>query len=167
MIVDPDFLDHWRTGMVADAIGDPMAPIYILRLWAHCQRLRRASFSPRPKELARICKCECEPRRLMRALIDAGFISVWGREVTIQDVSWSVAPKGLDVSPRVWARLRAEVFARDRHTCTYCGDATGPHDCDHVVPRANGGKSEIENLVCACYRCNRSKGSKSLAEWGH
>jgi hypothetical protein len=40
MIVDPDFLDHWRTRMLVDALQDECAPMYIIRVWAHCQQRR-------------------------------------------------------------------------------------------------------------------------------
>ncbi len=33
-------------------------------------------------------------------------------------------------------------------------------EIDHVYPEALGGSSEPENLVLACRRCNRSKGTK-------
>jgi 5-methylcytosine-specific restriction endonuclease McrA len=59
---------------------------------------------------------------------------------------------------------RREVFARDRHTCQYCGTETHDLTIDHVVPRHRGGKHEWENLVAACRRCNHRKGSKTLAE---
>jgi 5-methylcytosine-specific restriction endonuclease McrA len=59
---------------------------------------------------------------------------------------------------------RREVFARDRHTCQYCGMVTHDLTIDHVVPRHRGGKHEWENLVAACRRCNHRKGSKTLAE---
>jgi uncharacterized phage protein (TIGR02220 family) len=45
VIVDPDFLDHWKTRMLVDSLGsDELAPIYIIRLWAHCQQRRMYVF---------------------------------------------------------------------------------------------------------------------------
>ena len=41
---------------------------------------------------------------------------------------------------------RREVFARDRHTCQYCGTVTHDLTIDHVVPRHRGGRHEWENL---------------------
>ena len=35
---------------------------------------------------------------------------------------------------------------------------------DHVIPRRLGGKSDWENLVCCCRRCNGRKGDKTLGE---
>lgn len=83
MIVDPDFLDHWRTGMVADVIGDPMAPVYILRLWAHCQERKSDSFSMPSAGLKAQCKCPAPADVFERALIEAGFITRDGDRITV------------------------------------------------------------------------------------
>jgi 5-methylcytosine-specific restriction endonuclease McrA len=58
---------------------------------------------------------------------------------------------------------RQNVFLRDRFTCQYCGK---PHErkdlnIDHVLPRAHGGKTTWENIVCSCIRCNTRKGSRT------
>jgi 5-methylcytosine-specific restriction endonuclease McrA len=58
---------------------------------------------------------------------------------------------------------RINIFARDSFTCQYCG--TRPHraelNLDHVVPRALGGRSTWENVVCSCVDCNRRKGGRT------
>ena len=67
--------------------------------------------------------------------------------------------------PRPRVKLsRREVFARDRHTCQYCGAASRDLTIDHVTPKHRGGRHEWENLVAACRNCNHRKGSKTLAE---
>jgi 5-methylcytosine-specific restriction endonuclease McrA len=53
--------------------------------------------------------------------------------------------------PRPRVRLsRREVFARDKHTCQYCGKQTHDLTLDHVVPRHRGGLHTWDNLVAAC-----------------
>jgi 5-methylcytosine-specific restriction endonuclease McrA len=67
--------------------------------------------------------------------------------------------------PRPRVKLsRREVFARDRHTCQYCGTVSRDLTIDHVVPKHRGGRHEWENLVAACRTCNHRKGSKTLVE---
>lgn len=83
MIVDPDFMDHWRTGMVADAIQDPMAPVYILRLWAHCQERRSDTFVMPTRGLKAQCKAPGDAETFERALIDAGFIERNGDTIIV------------------------------------------------------------------------------------
>lgn len=52
---------------------------------------------------------------------------------------------------------RQNIFKRDLNTCVYCGNH---HDLtlDHVLPKSRGGKTNWENLVTACKRCNSKKG---------
>jgi 5-methylcytosine-specific restriction endonuclease McrA len=67
--------------------------------------------------------------------------------------------------PRPKVKLsRREVFARDRHTCQYCGRVAYDLTLDHVIPRHRGGSHTWENLVAACKPCNHRKGSKTLDE---
>jgi 5-methylcytosine-specific restriction endonuclease McrA len=58
---------------------------------------------------------------------------------------------------------RVNVFARDKHTCQYCG-ARPPRselNLDHVVPRSMGGKTTWDNVVASCVECNRRKGGRT------
>ena len=60
--------------------------------------------------------------------------------------------------------LRAEVISRAGDRCEYCqlaqvGQEAAFH-IDHVVPRAAGGTTEINNLALACVSC-------SLRKWAH
>ena len=75
MIVDPDFLDHWRTRMLVDALGgDEMAPMYVMRLWAHCQVRRGDRFTMPAAGVKALCKAACDADALEKALIDAQYI---------------------------------------------------------------------------------------------
>jgi 5-methylcytosine-specific restriction endonuclease McrA len=51
------------------------------------------------------------------------------------------------------AFTRFNLFLRDRFTCQYCG---GPKELtfDHVVPRAQGGRTTWENVVTASRRAD-------------
>ncbi|MEW6048525.1 MAG: HNH endonuclease [Bacillota bacterium] len=64
------------------------------------------------------------------------------------------------------SKVRFEVFKRDKFTCRYCGRTTPQVvlEVDHIVPVAEGGTDDIENLVTSCYECNRGKGATSLDE---
>lgn len=53
----------------------------------------------------------------------------------------------------------------DGYTCQYCGERGKRLECDHVVPVSRGGSNEHENLVTACFACNRSKRAKTVEEW--
>jgi 5-methylcytosine-specific restriction endonuclease McrA len=57
---------------------------------------------------------------------------------------------------------------RDRYEeqcglCAYClVPLNGEFHAEHVIPLATGGSNGIENIVCACAACNRSKWKKPL-----
>ena len=63
---------------------------------------------------------------------------------------------------------RANIYARDDHRCQYCGDGfpTSELTFDHVVPVAQGGRKDWENIVTCCVTCNRRKGGRTPAEAG-
>lgn len=57
-------------------------------------------------------------------------------------------------------KLRFDVFKRDGFRCTYCGatpSETVILEVDHIHPVAEGGSNDIDNLVAACFDCNRGK----------
>ena len=57
------------------------------------------------------------------------------------------------------AFTRFNVFLRDRFRCQYCGEqfVRGELTFDHVIPRADGGKTCWTNIVAACSPCNTRK----------
>lgn len=61
--------------------------------------------------------------------------------------------------------VRFEVFKRDGFKCQYCG-AQPPDvtlEADHVIPLAEGGPNDMDNLITSCFACNRGKGARSLS----
>jgi len=63
---------------------------------------------------------------------------------------------------------RANIYSRDDFTCQYCGEAFPPGELtfDHVVPVAQGGRKDWENIVTCCIGCNRRKGGRTPEEAG-
>ncbi len=59
--------------------------------------------------------------------------------------------------------LRRLVEKRASDRCEYCCLPTSvaffPHEVDHIIAEKHGGKTVLENLALACWRCNRHKGS--------
>jgi len=69
-----------------------------------------------------------------------------------------------DRIPRTKVRFsRHNIYLRDGNTCQYCGRELPRTDLnlDHVVPRAQGGRTTWENVVCCCIDCNLSKGART------
>ncbi len=63
---------------------------------------------------------------------------------------------------------RLNIYARDADTCQYCGEHLPRSDLnlDHVVPRAQGGRTSWENVVCSCIECNLRKGGRTPEQAG-
>jgi hypothetical protein len=62
-------------------------------------------------------------------------------------------------------RTRFEVFKRDGFACQYCG-RTPPAvtlEADHIHPASEGGPDDMDNLVTACFDCNRGKSDVLLS----
>jgi 5-methylcytosine-specific restriction endonuclease McrA len=74
-----------------------------------------------------------------------------------------------DRSPRHEVKFsRHNIYMRDGNTCQYCGHELprAELNLDHVVPRAQGGRTTWENVVCCCIDCNLSKGARTPEQAG-
>ncbi len=89
MIVEPGFLDHWKTQALIRATNDPAAPLLVLRLWEHCHLRKTSRFPNLPDSaLASICRWTKNPAELPPILLECGFIRRDGNTVIIHD--WDV-----------------------------------------------------------------------------
>ncbi|MCK9442727.1 MAG: HNH endonuclease, partial [Methanothrix sp.] len=63
---------------------------------------------------------------------------------------------------------RKNVYLRDRGKCVYCNKnvSLSNFTFDHVIPQCDGGKTNWENVVVSCMKCNSKKGSKQLSKCG-
>lgn len=61
-------------------------------------------------------------------------------------------------------KARFEVFKRDGFVCQYCGNHPPSVilEVDHIEPVSKGGTNLIDNLVTACFDCNRGKAGELL-----
>lgn len=81
MIVEPDFLTHWKTLLLIDLLNDKSAPLYVLHLWTHCYQRRTDDLSGLPEKAIRIV-CGCPHENILEALIEAGFVVRDGDKLT-------------------------------------------------------------------------------------
>lgn len=59
---------------------------------------------------------------------------------------------------------RSSILTRDNYICQYCGKSEKHMTVDHVIPKANNGKTAWDNLVCSCRSCNSRKGGRTLKQ---
>ncbi len=62
------------------------------------------------------------------------------------------------------ALSKREILQRDNYVCQYCGRHSNLITIDHIIPRHLNGPHTWQNLVAACYTCNRRKGGKTLEQ---
>lgn len=85
MIVEPDFLDHWKTRLLVRLLGTESAPIYVLRLWAHCQARKTDRFTGwKPDVLASVCRWDGDSKLLWESMLQT-FTKVEGETLIAHD----------------------------------------------------------------------------------
>lgn len=72
------------------------------------------------------------------------------------------------IPTRLQVVTRKNIFTRDFNKCGYCGKRFSPKNLtlDHVIPKAQGGKSTWVNLVTACGPCNKFKADRTPEQAG-
>lgn len=85
MIVDPDFFEHWRTRMLIDLLGgDEMAPLYLIRLWAHCQLRKSDTFDMPTHGLKAVCRYAGDADHFEKAMVESGWVSRTEGKITAE-----------------------------------------------------------------------------------
>ena len=65
----------------------------------------------------------------------------------------------------VKARVKQDILSEFNYCCAYCRSKSERLTLDHVLAESKGGIDSRKNLVPACAKCNRSKGSLNLTSW--
>lgn len=63
---------------------------------------------------------------------------------------------------------RVNVLTRDGFRCCYCGHKKNARELnyDHVLPRAQGGRTDWLNIVASCRPCNSRKRNRTPQQAG-
>lgn len=102
MILEPGFLDHWKTVKLVNMLKAETAPLLVIRLWEHCQQRKRATFPGFTAEtLAAVCRWTGDPSKLWDAMMAAGFIRHEAGAVIVHD--WEESNRSLIAA---WANGR-------------------------------------------------------------
>ena len=101
-------------------------------------------------------------------VIDDGhsFVNTVSHKIAIPDII--VLHKYDRLPQREVKFTRQSVFERDGHICQYCGGKF-PRDKlqkEHVIPKAQGGESNWNNIVAACMACNSIKRDRTPEQAG-
>lgn len=68
---------------------------------------------------------------------------------------------------RIGLQLRVRILARDGYACLMCGRTSKEValHVDHIVPVADGGSDDLENLASLCRECNIGKSDLRLRSY--
>ncbi|HYF80019.1 MAG TPA: HNH endonuclease signature motif containing protein [Symbiobacteriaceae bacterium] len=86
------------------------------------------------------------------------------REVRLNRAKW-IGPGRIRLrfDPFAYRYIRLKVLERDRYICYWCGEPG--ETMDHVVPWSKGGRTTMDNCICACQECNGMRGDMPAAEF--
>lgn len=79
-----------------------------------------------------------------------------------QDFLYNLHTCSPNEAKKMW---RNSIKEKWNHQCAYCGSKTEDLSIDHIVPQMKGGNDHITNVVCACTKCNQSKGHEQWEQW--
>lgn len=70
------------------------------------------------------------------------------------------------------SKKRIKLAERAGWKCVWCGQTVrkdmgwqNSTTVEHLMPVSAGGSNKLENLACACYRCNRVRGTQAVTEF--
>jgi 5-methylcytosine-specific restriction endonuclease McrA len=73
--------------------------------------------------------------------------------------AWAAEPVPRHTPNRRRREAKRRAYIRDDFTCVQCG-AQENLTIDHVQPKAEGGRTVVENLQVMCRPCNEAKGCR-------
>lgn len=107
-------------------------------------------------------------KELSRAMADhpAGFVHTPEFRIAVPEV---IALRVYDRLPETEVTFsRRNIYEHYSYRCCYCGKRFSTKDLnlEHIVPRSRGGKTDWNNVVTSCIRCNLGKGGRLPHEAG-
>jgi len=151
MIIETDFLDHWKTRLIVRLLGTESAPLHIIRLWSHCQTRKTNRFPEwNPEILSAVCKWGGDANVFWSAILqtfgrveDGCFVAHQWDEVNSSLIaSWSNGGKGgRPKKPRDNPRVNP--------------------DSNPVIPQVTHGVTDREEKIDKIEKTEKTKAPKS------
>ena len=97
-------------------------------------------------------------------------VLAWYDDWIVRSPSWETRVPAVLILKEYQRRRRmprfskTNLYLRDLFTCQYCSTQLPRNSLtlDHVRPLSLGGKTNWENIVAACQKCNTQKGNKMI-----
>ncbi|WP_395741054.1 hypothetical protein [Prosthecobacter sp.] len=145
MIIETDFVNHWKTKALAAAIGKAEALQALLLLWGHCQTRKAWEFQLTPLMLAGICGYEGEAEKLSKVMLElrwivpadelgwfqvrgwgevnASLVGKWAGGLRKQGATWH--PRGYGIDPTKGATIGSTTGRPQDTTGATLGSSNG------------------------------------------
>ena len=103
MILESDFLVHWKTVYLKALLNDDKAPLYVLAIWLHLYQRQTDTLPSRPEVIASIAHYQGDGVDFVQALTASGFFHRQGGNIVANDfrkvhakafANWENGPKG-------------------------------------------------------------------------
>ena len=120
MIIQSDFLHHWKTRALANQIGMEAALTALIALWSHCERRRAWEFRLTPLILAGICHFRGTPEELMTPMVELGFLDPSSEESG--EAGW--------YEVHDWSRVNASLIVK-----WWAAKGSGWHKRGYIIPK--------------------------------
>lgn len=88
MIIAPDFFEHWKTKALVELTKRPESPLWVQRLWAHCQTRKAWEFRDLSDlALKSICgvPADITPEVWKKTLLDCRFVRESGKKLVVHE----------------------------------------------------------------------------------
>ncbi|EJQ77882.1 phage terminase small subunit-related protein [Bacillus toyonensis] len=73
---------------------------------------------------------------------------------------------GDSISDKEWEECKTYFKNEDNESCcAYCGDVADSLEKEHIISVDKGGTYNVNNIIPACSRCNRTKNNQDLNDW--
>ena len=148
MIVEADFVNHWKTRALANSIGSAEALRAILLLWSHCQTRRAWEFRLSPLMLAGICDFAGAADVLWQAMTELEFLEPGEEEGWWQVHDWGTVNAGLVGQWAGGARVKGATWHAQGYAVLPNGSTPGEtpgstsRSTTGSTPRLSGGDTD-------------------------
>lgn len=129
--------------------------------------LPHTAFGPLPTDQVELAVLVDVPVALVRRIWPevAPFFEERGGALYVRENDWLLKVR-VEPDRKPLRHLLDRLVAFWGRRCVYCKASDVPLEVEHVVPIVRGGSNDLNNLTVACVPCNRSKGTRTAAEFG-
>jgi hypothetical protein len=141
MIIEPGFLEHWKTRLLVDRLGEETAPLRLIKLWEFCQLRKAWEFPFTAIVLKAVCGWQGDATAFWEAMTDGD--SGW--LVPAEEGRWEV--RGFrDLNGKLCHNWRVGSIPKGKGKTGSQSEATGKPEASQMnsTPKPPGSQKEAK-----------------------